>query len=146
MKRFSFKFCVVLLMAISLISCEKDDAPQLKIRITDIPTEYNGMFGTTFLLVEDSVYIARQHAYSTTELITNGAVTTGLINCESVLENPPHTKKGEYTVIFGIFQEKFGFQLLWSESDGKINLTKETTTISFNNLKNVDIRTPPTTD
>ena len=76
MKKLSLKFCIVLLMAISLISCKKEDAPQLKIRITDIPAEYNGMFGSTFLLVDvdEPVYIARQHAYSTSELITNSTV------------------------------------------------------------------------
>ena len=139
-EKLSFRFCIALLMAISLVACEKDDDPQLKVRITDIPAEYNGTFGSTALLVDvnEPVYSRRQHAYSTNELITNGTVTTALINCESVLENPPHTQKGEYTVIFGIFQEG-GFQLLWSESS-PIKLIKEITTISFSDLKNVDIR------
>ena len=144
--KLSFKFCIALLIAISLIACKKDDDPQLKIRVTDIPVEYNGMFGATFLLVDvnDPVLTRQQHAYSMNELIINCTVTTALFNGESVLDNPPHTQKGTYTVIFGIFQEG-GFQLLWSESS-PINLTKEITTISFNDLKNVDIKTPPTTD
>jgi uncharacterized repeat protein (TIGR02543 family) len=122
--------------------------PQMKIRITDIPPEYNGMFGTTFLLVDvdEPVYTRRQVAYSSpTELITNNAVITKLFNSESALENPPHTKKGVYTVIFGIFEEAYGFQILWSETN-PINITEEITTISFNDLINIDIRTRSTTD
>ena len=147
MGKISFKFCIALLLAIYLISCEKDVDPQLKIRITDIPAEYNGMFGSTFLLVDvnEPVYTRRQHAYSLNELITDGAVTTKLLNSESTLENPPHTKKGVYTVIFGIFEEAYGFQILWSETK-PIDITKETTTISFNDLINIDIRTNPSTD
>jgi len=101
----SFRFCIAFLLAFSLISCEKKDDSQLplQIKITDIPAEYNGKVGISQLLFYP--------AYSTTEFITNGAVTTSLFNTESEIETLPYTKKGEYTVSFEIREEKYGISI-----------------------------------
>ena len=137
MGKISLRFCVAFLFAFSLISCEKGDDPQLplQIKITDIPAEYNGKVGISQLLYYP--------AYSTTELITNGAVTTKLFSTEGEIETLPYTKKGEYAVSFSIFEEKYGFQLLLAKTN-LINITKATTTISFKDFIDISEFTPPT--
>jgi hypothetical protein len=125
------------LFAFSLISCEKEDGPllPLQIKIIDIPAEYNGKVGISQLLFYP--------AYSTTELITNGAVITKLFNTESEIETQPYTKKGEYTVSFEIREEKYGFQFLLAKTN-PIKITQKTTTISFNDFIAILEFTPPT--
>ena len=137
MKKISMRFCIAFLFTFSLISCEKEDDSQLplQIKITDIPAEYNGKVGITQLLFYP--------AYSSTELITNGAFTTKLFSTEGEIETIPYTKKGEYTVSIAIFEEKYGFQFLLAKTN-LINITKETTTISFNDLIEIMEFTPPT--
>jgi len=137
MGKISLRFCIAFLFAFSLISCEKEDDSQLplQIKITDIPAEYNGKVGISQLLFYP--------AYSTTELITNGTVTTKLFSTESEIETVPFTKKGEYTVSFEIREEKYGFQLLLARTN-LIKITKKTTTISFNDLIDIMEFTPPT--
>ena len=144
MEKFFFKFCIALLMAISLIACEKDckcekdDDPQLKIRITDIPAEYEGKFVNTNLGTVDRLY-HRAHNYNQNTIVMYGEATTKLLNAFDY-PNTPFTEKGEYILEVLIFEYIFDGisgenKYLWTgQGSDIIKITKETTTISFNAL------------
>ena len=140
----SFKFCIVFLMAISLVSCEKEDDDDLwlKIRITDIPAEYEGKFLNTNLGTVDYLY-HRAHNYNQNTIVMYGEVTAKLL---ATFDYPdiPFTEKGEYRLEILIFEYIFDGisgenKYLWTgQSRDNINITKETTTISFNDLTKWD--------
>ena len=131
-------------MAIGLISCEKDDDDdiQLKIKITDIPAEYEGKFVNTNLGTVDSLYHLA-HNYNQNTIVMYGEVTTKL---RKTFDYPdtPFTNKGEYRLEVLIFEYIFNGvsgenKYLWTgQSRDNINITKETFTISFNALKKWD--------
>ena len=135
----SFNFCIVLLMAISPISCEKDcDCdlhPQLKIRITDIPEEHEGKHVITHLGTVDHLY-HRAHNYNQNTIVMYGEVTTKLREAFDYPDTP-FTEKGEYSLTIWIFEYDISgdYKFHWTgESRDIIKITKETTTISFNAL------------
>ena len=123
-------------MAISLISCKKDedhdDAPQLKIRIKDIPAEYEGKFVNTFLGTADHSY-RLAHNNDQNPIIMYDEVTIKLLK---EFDYTPFTEKGEYRLDLLIFDYN---KYLWiGRSSNIIDITKETTTISFKALTKMD--------
>ena len=112
-------------------ACKKDDI-QLKIKIIDIPAEYNGMTGGISLRNDNCNEGIIGSGGGT---ITNGKVTIKISDARYCSWNlPSFTEKGEYYVRFQISESIFN-TILSVRSDGKINITKETTTISFRTLE-----------
>ena len=120
--------------------CEKDcdcdlHDPQLKIRITDIPTEYEGKYVITHLGTIDNLY-HRAHNYNQNIIVMYGEVTTKLRETFDYADTP-FTEKGEYRLTIWIFDynNSGDYNFFWTgESRDIIKITKETTTISFNAL------------
>jgi hypothetical protein len=132
-KRLIAIICIVSLV-LAFSACKKDDA-QLKIRIIDIPVEYNGKMGQTHLRNDNDNYGTIGSGWVT---ITNGEVIMKISDSRVYMSDPPLplTEKGEYYVRFQIWEGMvgdgyLGGVILSVKSDGKINITKETTTISF---------------
>jgi hypothetical protein len=127
-------------LVIAFSACKKDDVP-LKVKIIDIPAEYNGKRGQTHLRNDNYNYGTIGSGWVT---ITNGEVTMKISDSRGpYISDPPMslTEKGEYYVRFQIFEEmdssvSISFNAILSvKSDGKINITKEITTISFKTLE-----------
>ena len=127
-------------LALAFSACKKDEA-QLKISIVDIPAEYNGKRGQIHLRNDNHNYGTIGSGWVT---ITNGKVIMKISDSRGpyVSDPPlPLTEKGEYYVKFQIFDEQdnsgtISFDAILSvKSNGKINITKENTAISFGILK-----------
>ena len=134
---------ISIFMAIIAIAagCKKNDGDddQLRIIFTDIPAEYNGMNAQSFLSEPyDDPY--EGYIYASGGIfedgITNGKATIYYTGSFST----PFTRKGEYIVSFYIRQdigEGMPPPIRIFHWGGKrlINITKTTTTISFNTLQ-----------
>lgn len=122
------------------MGCKKDNDTQLKIIITDIPAEYNGLMAQSTLSepYDDPFYgyWCASGGIFEDGGITNGKATIYYTGSFSI----PYTKKGEYNVSFQIF-EGIGEGVpppitVWHwGGECLVNITKTTTTISFNTLK-----------
>jgi len=118
-------------------ACKKDE-PQRKIKIIDIPAEYNGH--RAFLHLDNDNYM---YGIMGVEVITNGEVTSKITDTRGpYLADPPSplTENAEYYVKFQILDRMdsdtlmFGSVILSVKSDDIIGITKEITTISFATL------------
>jgi len=124
-------------LVLAFSACKKDDA-QRKIRIIDIPAEYNGHLARLNLTYESNGTVG----FLT---ITNGEVTTKLIDTRGpYMSDPPRplTENTELYLKFEILDGMIndgtifcGSVILSVKSNGKINITQETTTISFKTLE-----------
>ena len=132
------KISLLLAIIILVTGCNNDDVDdiQLKIRITDIPAEYEGKIVTTNLGTADNLY-QRASSFNQNTIIMYGEVTTKLLTVSDYLDTP-FTEKGEFRIdllIYDLVEKKY----IWTgQSSDIINITKETTTISFNALTKWD--------
>ena len=146
----SLYFKIVFFMAIVVITtgCEKLDDSQIKIKITDIPAEYDGQKVQSYLRVETSDYSL---ADSYTEIITKGAFTTEMYKVappgHDYIQPVPFTDNGKYIISFHIFGDRLdgvpGTLFYWSGNSALVNINKGTTTLSFNDFKISDNLTYP---
>ena len=124
-------------LVLAFCACTKDDA-QRKIRIIDIPAEYNGHQARLNLNYESSGTVSFL-------IITNGEVTAKLTDLRGPYHSDPPrplTENTELYLKFQILDEMGnagtifgGSEILSVKSYGKINITQETTTISFKTLE-----------
>ena len=139
---------VLVFLLLGIVGCKKicdcpefkkGDDTQLKIRITDIPAEYEAKLVITNLGTVDHLYL-RAHNDNQNTIVMYGEVTTKLLQAFDYPDTP-FTEKGEYILELLIFEYIFDGvsgenNYLWTgASSTPINLAKETTTISFNTLK-----------
>ena len=134
---------IVACLAVIIIffSCTKDDRP-LTITFTDIPAEYNGMDGRTFLFTTEDTYVASSH----TTLIANGKVSAYL--SRDAYGDWTIYSNEKYCVHFKISEYFDGDSITyhWEGDSRPINITKSNTTLSFNSLKKLDETYPYTVD
>ena len=113
------KISLLLAIIILVTGCKNDDVDdiQLKIRITDIPAEYEGKIVTTNLGTADNLY-QRASSFNQNTIIMYGEVTTKLLTVSDYLDTP-FTEKGEFRIdllIYDLVEKKY----IWGYSVNSI--------------------------
>ena len=155
MKTF-FKISMYVAITVIVTGCEKLNDTQIKIRITDIPAEYNGRYVQSYLEIEndpDPDYNIRADSYQRT--INNSEVTTEMFTVAPAgydyIQPVPFTDKGEYIFSFYIAGDGLEFEgipgttFYWGGETAPMKITQGNNTISFNKFKTHEDITYPYT-
>ena len=131
-------FIAALALSIFLFSgCEDEEsnAVQKQIKITDIPSAYNGRYGYTGLATMSGDDVV---ATSPSVEIKNGEVITSLFDFYVIGHTKPFTDNGDYFVYFFITDSSVRITY-WCGGIYGVNLSNEITVIPFAELIYVPI-------
>jgi hypothetical protein len=127
-------FCLLVLGMVLAGCTEPDNGPQKKLRITNIPAEHNGRYGFSGFGKGENLA-----AYSDGIRINSGSVINAMLDNNT---DKPYSKNGKYTILFLITDSSYN-QYWTGYIEEDVNITLETTTLSFSQFTEIPPSSPP---
>ena len=132
-KKLVFIALLAVLLTFTFLSCEEEEAAW-QVRITDIPSTYNGKYG--YVGLSASITSDNIIAVSLPVTISGGQFTGDLLDANRSTSSNivPFTTKGTYAVVLIITSDSGGQNIQWSGYKVTQTFSSSSTNISYNNF------------